>query len=116
MNIIDIILLQGGTQDGTRFCVMFFGINFPHRRMCTNGKEDRAYLCCFCLGCYWVLHHSYSICEFPFLGGCEVRGIDGGALIGSLDVWLDCLFRCKTGNTGCKMVSVGRSANCGGFM
>lgn len=75
-----------------------------------------AYLCSFCLDCYWVLHHSYSIREFSFLGRYEVGGIDGGALIGGLDVRLDCLRGSKPGNTGCKIVSVRRSAINGGFM
>lgn len=32
--------MQGSTQDGAKFCVMFFGINFPHRRFCRNIMYD----------------------------------------------------------------------------
>jgi hypothetical protein len=37
--------LQDGTQDGTRFRVKIFGINFPHRRLFFNkyGWEERTF-------------------------------------------------------------------------
>jgi hypothetical protein len=46
-------LLQGGTQDGTRFCVRFFGINFPHRRICTNRKSGWHTFAAFALIATW---------------------------------------------------------------
>lgn len=35
--------VQGGIQDGTKSCVMFFGINFPHRRFRQAKKDEYIY-------------------------------------------------------------------------
>ena len=75
-----------------------------------------AYLFSFRSDCYWIFHDSYSICEVSFLGRDKVGWIDGGALVGGLDVWLDCFLGCKPRDTECKMLSVRRSANCGGLV
>lgn len=43
-------------------------------------------------------------------------GIDIGALIRGLNVWLDCFPRFQLRDTECKMLSVRRPVNCGELM